>query len=176
MIQEMLSNSIVRLADTTTDTRSCPQRNRAISVNSTMWTRQGQAEKEPSRRQRPMNNLGPMKKPDDSNDLKSLDGGVMGEGGCPSRAEVKRSLRLLPKAVLTVWEYRESARKSQGNTLSNYCNASILFIIIYKHFVEVAPGRSDPSKIVTFFASLRNRIYRLSDSLMRKFRGRRGFV
>ena len=35
--------------------------------------------------------MGPMMKPDDSKDLKSLDGGVMGEGGCPSRAEVKTS-------------------------------------------------------------------------------------
>lgn len=33
--------------------------------------------------------MGSITKPDDSNDLKSLDGGVMGEGGCPSRAEVK---------------------------------------------------------------------------------------
>jgi hypothetical protein len=32
--------------------------------------------------------MGLEKKPDDSNDLISLDGGVMGEGGCPSWDEV----------------------------------------------------------------------------------------
>jgi hypothetical protein len=34
--------------------------------------------------------VGSEERPDYANDLRALDGGVMGEGGCPSRAEVKR--------------------------------------------------------------------------------------
>jgi len=48
-----------------------------------------------------------MMKPDDSNDLCPLDGGVMGEGGCPSKVEViDGNLRLSSDCVLAVREYK----------------------------------------------------------------------
>jgi hypothetical protein len=51
----------------------------------------------------------------------SLDGGVMGEGGCPSRDEVLAgNLRLSPNNVLTVVQYRRRASESQENTLTNW--------------------------------------------------------
>jgi hypothetical protein len=68
-----------------------------------------------------------MKKPDYSNDLNALDGGVMGEGGCPSRAEVKNETqRLSPYCVLTVGEYRRIPVESQENTLRNHLNILIV--------------------------------------------------
>ena len=50
----------------------------------------------------------------------SLDGGVMGEGGCPSRDEVLAgNLRLSPNNVLTVVKYMRKPSESQENTLRN---------------------------------------------------------
>jgi hypothetical protein len=64
--------------------------------------------------------VGSKKRPDDSNDLGSLDGGVMGEGGCPSRVRgLRESHRLSPNGLLTVQDYRRCQSKSQENTLRN---------------------------------------------------------
>ena len=51
-------------------------------------------------------------------------GGVMGEGGCPSRREVLSwgHYRLSPNHVLTVRKYRLIGLESQENTLRNQYN------------------------------------------------------
>jgi hypothetical protein len=75
--------------------------------------------------------LGSKERPDDSNDLEALDGGVMGEGGCPSRVEVITwGHWLSPINALTIQEYMGASCKSQENTLRNQIIVLLFHVII----------------------------------------------
>jgi hypothetical protein len=83
--------------------------------------------------------VGSKKRPDDSNDLGSLDGGVMGEGGCPSRVEVIAwRHRLSPHDALTVKEYIGSRPESQENTLRNQ-----IIILLFQLLIDMIVNQKD---------------------------------